>query len=470
MTDRTDLIIVGAGPAGMSAATAAAELGLAVVVFDQQAAPGGQIYRGLERLAAERPHRIAALGADYAEGAELVRAFRASDADFRPQSTVWQIDGSKVFARCPSGLVAIAAPSILIATGAVERATPFPGWTLPGVMTCGGAQILLKSASAVPEGRVVLAGSGPLLFMLAWQLHTVGVQVAKILETTSHRNYARTLVRSLSALRHQKYLRRGFSLLGDLRGAGIAIVGDVSDLQAHGDERVREISYRQRREPQRETCDWLLVHEGIAPNLNLWLSLRADVEWHSLQRSFQPRRGPWGGLSLPMVYAVGDCAHIGGAAAATFEGRLAALAIACEAGKLSADERDRRARALRRELRRERRSRAFLDRLYEPAAWVRVPREDATIICRCEEVAAGEVREAVALGCLGPNQLKAYTRCGMGPCQGRLCGLTVVETIAAARETSPADVGYYRIRAPVTPLTVGDIARSTEGDDVVVRP
>lgn len=99
-----------------------------------------------------------------------------------------------------------------------------------------------------------------------------------------------------------------------------------------------------------------------------------------------------------------------------------------------------------------------------------MPREDATIICRCEEVTAGEVREAVALGCLGPNQLKAYTRCGMGPCQGRLCGLTVVETIAAARETPPADVGYYRIRAPVTPLTVGDIARSTEGDDVVVRP
>ena len=473
MTDRCDLIVIGAGPAGMSAAITATGLGLSVVVFDEQTEPGGQIYRGLERLAGSdgKRQRVAALGDSYGRGIDLLRGFRACGAEFRSNTTVWQIDGADVYSTSASGTsTTTSGKQIVIATGAVERATPFPGWTLPGVMTCGAAQILLKTAGMVPEGRVVLAGSGPLLFMLAWQLLNLGVKVGTILETTSHKNYAKTLIRSIGAVRYQKYLRLGFAILGDLRGADIPIVGDVSDLRVHGEDRATEISYRHNKVAAREHINWLFVHEGVVPNLNLWLSTRAGMAWNNAQRSFQPRRGRWGDLSIPTMFAIGDCAHIGGADAAATEGQIAAFAAAANLNRISASERDRLVRPQRRVLRRERAARAFLDRLYEPAAAVRAPRDEATIICRCEEVTTGELREAVALGCTGPNQLKAFTRCGMGPCQGRLCGPTVVETIADARGLSPEQIGYYRVRPPIKPVTVGDIARSATASAAVGRP
>ncbi len=306
--------------------------------------------------------------------------------------------------------------------------------------------------------------------MLAWQLLNAGLRVSAILETTSHRNYARTLLRSFGTFRYHKYLRLGFSLLGDLRGAGIPIIGNVSDLSAHGEHRVSEVSYLANKVRAQQQVDLLLVHEGIVPNLNLWLSLRAEMAWNATQRSFQPHRGRWGDLSLPAGHAIGDCAHIGGATVAVLEGRLAALAIATSLDRLNTDERNRLARPLRRALKHELSARSFLDRLYEPAAAILAPGDPTTIVCRCEEVTAGAIREAVALGCTGPNQLKAFTRCGMGPCQGRLCGPTVVETIADARGVPPDEVGYYRIRSPVSPVTVGEIARSSEHASAVGRP
>ena len=154
-----DLAIVGAGPAGLAAAVTAATHGLRVAVIDEQPEPGGQIYRGIESVSAQRPAHLALLGADYAAGLELVKAFRASGAEYLPQTSVWQIDASRnVFTRSNGRAERIAAKQVLIATGAMERPVPIPGWTLPGVMTCGAAQTLLKSTGAVPDGRFVLAG------------------------------------------------------------------------------------------------------------------------------------------------------------------------------------------------------------------------------------------------------------------------------------------------------------------------
>ena len=165
-----DLAIVSAGPAGMAAAILAAELGLATVVIDEQDTPGGQIYRGIER--SPDP---AALGPDYVAGGALVGAFRASAAQYRPATTAWHIDPEGVLSLMADGKSdAIEARRILIATGAIERPVPLPGWTLPGVMTAGAAQIMLKTAALVPDGRAVLAGQGPLLYLLAWQLVRAG--------------------------------------------------------------------------------------------------------------------------------------------------------------------------------------------------------------------------------------------------------------------------------------------------------
>ena len=182
MSADVDLLVAGAGPAGMSAAVAARRLGLSVTVVDENPEPGGQIYRRILSNAA-RPQRARLLGADYAKGLALARAFVASGAELRAQSTVFEIseDGSASVVSPERGAEVVTPRATLIATGASERAFPVPGWTLPGVMTAGAAQTLLKSTGQVPRGRIVLAGGGPLLWLVAHQLLSAGAEVAAVL-------------------------------------------------------------------------------------------------------------------------------------------------------------------------------------------------------------------------------------------------------------------------------------------------
>lgn len=454
-----DLAIIGAGPAGMAAAVTAAGLGVRTIVLDEQDAPGGQIYRSVERVARDHRERLAILGEDYAAGLGLVNAFRASAADYQPRTTVWQIEQPQsVLCSGPEGSHRVSARRILVAAGAMERPMPLSGWTLPGVMTAGAAQILLKTTGATPQGRVVLVGCGPLLLLLAWQLLQADVRVAAVVDTSAAGARARAARHLPSALLAPDYLRKGLRFLSALRRAGIALLDQVERVRLEGDDRVREVVVTRTNASERLSADVVLLHQGVVPNANLGWALRCEHDWNATQRCFVPRTDPWGLASHPEIQFAGDCAGIEGARAAEQSGRLAALEAAHRLGRLTAVERDRLARAPRTELRRQRRIRPLLEALYRPADSSVVPREDDVIVCRCEETTAGEIRRAVSQGCPGPNQMKAYVRCGMGPCQGRLCGLTVTELIAAGRNVAPGHVGYYRIRPPIKPLALGELA------------
>jgi len=453
-----DLVVIGAGPAGLAAAASAAGLGLATQVLDEQPEPGGQIFREIERVAASHPALFSLLGEDYGAGLELLGRFRASGARHLPRATVWQIDDERrVYYRHAAGAASIQARQVLIATGALERPVPVPGWTLPGVMSCGAAQTLLKSAALVPDGRVVLAGSGPLLLLVAVQLLRAGIRPAAVLETPIQR---------FAALRHLPrfaaapgYLNKGLAMLRELRASGVPFRRGVRGLAVSGAGRAEAVRYDWRGRRREQDVDLVLLHQGLAPNLNLALSLRCEHLWDESQRCFRPRLDPWGACSVPGVWIAGDGGGIAGARAAECSGALAALAAACSLGRISKHERDARAKPFLRERERHLAARAFLDTLYRPPAEILAPSEPRTVVCRCEEVTAGEIRRlATEQDCPGPNQMKAFTRCGMGPCQGRLCGLTVTELIAESRNISPAEAGYYRIRPPVKPVTVGDLA------------
>ena len=181
-------------------------------------------------------------------------------------------------------------------------------------------------------------------------------------------------------------------------------------------------------------------------------------EWDEAQLCWRPSLDAWGQTSLPNIAIAGDGGGISGAEAAVLSGRLAALDAAMWLGHIGAAERDRRAAPIRLALDHERAARRFLDRLYRPAPSVMVPAEDEVIACRCEEVSVGQIRRAARLGAQGPNQIKAFTRCGMGPCQGRICG-PVVAAIAADVLGKPiAEIGTWRPRAPFKPITVGALA------------
>lgn len=450
-----DVVVVGAGAAGISGAVALAELGLHVVLLDEQASPGGQIYRGITLAPLSRRDM---LGPDYAHGNELAQALASSSVRYEKGAAVWQVTREHEVSYLREGrLHTLQAKAVLLATGAMERPFPIPGWTLPGVMSAGAAQILLKSSGLAPSEPVVLAGCGPLLYLLGWQYLRAGVPIKALVDTTRPDDYWRARRHLFAALRAWPYLRKGLELMRSLRSARIAHFTGAEQLAVEGDEAARALTFTVAGKAERIATRCVLLHQGVVPNIQFSQSLRALHHWDVDQLCFSPVVDSWGELDVAGVFVAGDGAGIGGAQAAAVQGQLAALGIAVRLEKLSDAQRAFRAEALRARLASNLRIRPFLDALYQPKEANRIPADDV-MVCRCEEVTAGELRGFVALGCTGPNQAKSFGRCGMGPCQGRMCGLTVTEVIAKARGVSASEVGYYRIRPPIKPITLGELA------------
>jgi NADPH-dependent 2,4-dienoyl-CoA reductase/sulfur reductase-like enzyme len=242
-----------------------------------------------------------------------------------------------------------------------------------------------------------------------------------------------------------------------LRTSGTLVVGGVLEVEALGADRVEHIRYR-------TTAGWieaeasvLLVHEGVVPSIHPALSLDCRMEWNEAQDSFAPVVDEWGESSRAGVFIAGDGAGIGGARAAQLRGELSAIRIAEHAGRIEADAAIALAGPIRRRLRRELAARPFLDALFKPRRSVFHP-ADETVVCRCEGVTAGEVRKLATASVVGPNQIKAATRTGMGPCQGRQCGYTVTRLVAETQGRTPAEVGFMRVRPPLRPVTLGELA------------
>ena len=463
LAERYDLLVIGAGPAGLAAATTAAGLGLLTVLVDENTVPGGQIYRG---VTATPVVDRTILGSDFWRGEAITTAFAASDVAYVPGAAVWAL-GSVPNEMEDSGMFEagvslggrtrlFGAAQVIVATGALERPFPIPGWTLPGVMTAGAAQIALKTAGLVPGGRVVVAGCGPLLHLLTAQLRAAGATITAMLDTAPRANWRAALPHAADFL-SSPYLAKGLGLLAASR-RGTKIVRDVTALAAIGDTRVTGVGYRRGDREGRIDCDLLLLHQGVVPNTNLSIAIGCRQTWNEEQLCWVPSLGAWCESSVAGVAIAGDGGGIAGAESAPLRGRIAALGAAARLGRIDTAERDRLARPIRAELARAEKGRRFLDALYRPAMPFRAPPDRSTIVCRCEEVTAGQIRDAVALGVTGPNQLKTFLRAGMGPCQGRLCGLTVSEIIAEERQVPVAEVGSYRLRAPFKPVTLGELA------------
>jgi len=445
-----DVAVIGAGPAGMAAATVCVRAGLATVLFDEQASPGGQIYRAVTTSPVKRG---TVLGADYWVGGEVAQEFLASGAHYVPGATVWNLTREREIGISVAGAAhLLRAERVIVATGALERPFPIPGWTLPGVMTAGAGQILLKSAGLVPDGRTVLAGCGPLLWLIAWQYLNAGARIDAILDTGANRAGA---WRHAPPFMLSPYLLKGLRLLLAVRRR-VPVIANVVDLRAEGHDRVEAVAFRTAGGAEQQLAvDNLFMHQGVVPNVNLAMAAGIEHRWDDGQLCWRPVVDAEGTTAIAGIAIAGDGAGIAGAEAAQAYGLLAGHA-AVRALRPGARGLAPEA-AVRARLKRTLRGRAFLDAYYRPAEPFRRPARD-TLACRCEEVTAGQIIDTVALGCTGPNQMKAFLRCGMGPCQGRLCGLTVTELIAQARGVAPQEVGYYRLRPPVKPITLAELA------------
>jgi NADPH-dependent 2,4-dienoyl-CoA reductase/sulfur reductase-like enzyme len=425
-----------------------------VAVIDDQPTPGGQVWRNAE--AASEAQR-ALLGPQYAAGRALIARFRASGADYRSATEAWRIEpGWRVHCRSDAGVATLQAEHLVLACGAQERPVPFPGWTLPGVLTVGAAQTLLKQTGDIPTGAVWIAGSGPLCLLYMKQLLAAGGRINGFLNTAPVVTLPDVAPHLLSALRGWRDLMRGAGWIAELRRAGIRSVR-VRAVEAVGGDRLQAVRYetadgRRVEEP----ASVLLVHEGIIPALHAPMSLGCEIRWNERQACFAPRTDACGATSVDRLYLAGDVAGIEGADAAVLSGAICGQAIAARLNRSPPDaiasSTLQAARAGRRAVR------PLLDTLYRPRHATLAP-ADSVIVCRCEEVTADRIRAAVVSSGSGAhNAVKAHTRAGMGPCQGRQCALTVAALIAAATAQPMSEIGLPNVRDPLKPITLGEIA------------
>ncbi|MCP4791151.1 MAG: FAD-dependent oxidoreductase [Gammaproteobacteria bacterium] len=456
-----ELLIIGAGPAGMSAACEAARNGVAVCVIDDQPEPGGQIYRNASR-ATDKQNQV--LGKDYQQGKNLVDDFKSYGGEYYANASVWHVDANNQVGVIKAGKnYFISAKNLVIASGAQERAMPIPGWQLPGVMYAGAGQILFKGSGIVPTGELVLAGTGPLLLLLASQYLHAGVKIKAILDTTPKGRIVKSLDKLFSGVQGYEYLIKGASLLRHIKAAKVPYYKHVEGLCAVGVERVEKVSFASATKAGRKVAnisldvDTLLLHQGIIPNTRLARAAQCETTWDAQQSCWIVATNEYG-LCRQNTYVVGDAARVMGAVASRIQGRLCGLHVAQSLTKVDSHSWQVWHKDLLKKLRKENAIRPFLDAVYQPADAYLIPQQDDVIVCRCEEVTLSDIQDAVRLGCQGPNQVKSYTRCGMGPCQGTQCSNTLSHIVAKQSNMPMAQVGELRVRSPLSPITLGQIA------------
>jgi thioredoxin reductase len=431
-----DVAVIGGGPAGLAAATFAARYALSIVLFDEQAQPGGRCYgpptadTPMRSELHARAHSADALGAP----------LRQSGATSVFGATVWSArrrdDGL-----CEIGVAygppearsvrIVLARAMIIATGALARPFPIPGGTLDGSISAADAQALLDAKGIDRSRRIVLAGNGPMLWRLAAQCIDAGVALEALLVTTPRAQRRRALGNVWNFALSPDFLP-ALALERNVRRRVRVIPYVTAIVRAARSQPGPRVSARG---SQILSTHLLVLHQGMVPDINLGSALGCAHRWNDAQACFEPVVDAWGGSTLPGVFFAGAAAGIAGAAAAQARGELAALAVANALGRIDAKARDAAAVKPRASLARALRGRVFLDVLHRPADIYRIP-HGATVVCRCENVTAGQVIGALREGAAGPNQVKAFTRCGMGPCQGRFCSLTVTELVARERRIS----------------------------------
>lgn len=450
----------------MKAAITAQRLGLSVIIADENAESGGQIYRRVLSNA-QRPQRFGVLGSDYRAGYALALDFSVSGASWRPETTVFEVSGdgcaSLVGPHC--GAYTVRAQAVLFATGAYERALPVPGWTLPGVMTAGAAQTMLKTSGHIPAGRVVLVGCGPLLWYAAWQLRSAGADVAAVLSFTPAVAYLRHAAAALAAWHSAGDLAKGAKWLASLQLTGPRVIHGVRGTRIDGASPKLRVFFEAGSKSDVVEAATVLLHVGVIPNIQASKSLRVEHDWDPLQFCWRPRVNAWGVSSKHAILIAGDGAGIAGVHDAVRGGELAVLGLAERLGRITTDQRNTLAAPLVKARARERKLRIFLDALYAPPEWARIPSEDTTLVCRCEEVTVREIRTAVRLGANGPNQVKAYVRAGMGACQGRMCAHTVSALIAHELGIPEGQMPTQQVRPPLKPVHLGDLAVMDIGEE-----
>ncbi|UAK22911.1 FAD/NAD(P)-dependent oxidoreductase [Sphingomonas nostoxanthinifaciens] len=448
-----DLLVIGGGPAGMAAARAVAAAGLSVAVVDEQQRPGGQIAR-------QPPASFVVTG--WLPGTAY-RAVKAEVAAFEIARGLTWLGGRSAIgvARNNAGFLVdlagadgveqVAARRLLVATGCYDLPVPLPGWTLPGVMSAGAVQTLVKAQQVVPANRIVLAGTHPLMLVVAAQIVAAGGEVALVAFDQSRAAMGAALGRhAVTALRNLGVLGTAAAALHLLRRHRVPVRYGQPLHGIEGPDRVAAARF----DGERIACDGVALCYGFVPQSDLPRMLGAAVAWAGPCGGWRTLHDARMASNVPGLWIAGETSGVAGAASALVEGRLAALDILRDAGL--APDADRRARPLLRERARLGRFAALLTELSDPSVALDRAQPPETILCRCEDVTHGEI-EAVLPEAEAANAVKLLTRCGMGLCQGRSCEGALLRLIARNGGLSAGSAGGFTARYPARPVRIGDL-------------
>lgn len=449
------IVVVGAGPAGLRATEVLAKAGLRPLLIDEARLPGGQIYRR-PPLGAERPaEALYGFEAGKATALHGLLEVLGDRVEHRPETLVWNVFDDRLDLLGADGFEAVTFDRLVLATGAMDRILPFPGWTTPGVFTLGAAQIALKAQGVAIGRRVALVGAGPLLPLVVHQYLKAGAEVVAALDVTP---FGAKVRHGFGLLAEPATLLKGLWYTARNLLSGVPIRAGVKALAVEGDGRVEALVWTDAGGRERRvTCDAVGASFGLRSEAQLADLAGLRFVFEPLTRQWIPERSTAGRSSRPEVYLAGDGAGIGGADVAELQGERAALALLEDLG-LAVD--GARVAALESRLARHRSFRVSLEKAYPFPAHIAEAIADEEIVCRCEGVTAGELRRtATERDAHEMNRLKAFTRCGMGRCQGRVCGQAAAEVLSQARGVPIEAVGRLRGNAPVKPIPIKEALR-----------
>jgi NADPH-dependent 2,4-dienoyl-CoA reductase/sulfur reductase-like enzyme len=383
-----DVLVIGGGPAGMAAAACAAECGVRVGIVDDNFKLGGQIWRG-ESGNSKDKDKDASIWAQ--------RLGRSGATTLCGLRVVHQPEAGVLLAENPDGFCELKYEKLVLATGARERFLPFPGWTLPNVMGAGGLQAMVKGGLPIHGKRVVVAGTGPLLLAVADYLRKHGAVISVICEQASWGSLAQF---GASLVSWPAKIVQGVRLKVDL--GGVPIAANSWPVAAHGQKALERVTVSKAGNIEEIACDYLACGFHLVPNIELPMLLGCSISNGFVQvDKFQE-------TTVPSVFCAGEPTSIGGVESALIEGQIAGL---------SAAGRKTEARAWFGKRKRARNFAQLLDRTFCLRAELRsLPRPD-TLICRCEDVSYARLQQHSSW-----RSAKLHTRCGMGACQGRICG------------------------------------------------
>lgn len=446
------IIIVGAGPSGTRAAEACVAAGIRPIVIDEGRRDGGQIYRRQPDNFTRPYEKLYGTEAGQAKALHETFDGLKGTIDYRPETLVWNIAGGQLWTASGTAQDAIPFDALLLCTGATDRLMPVKGWNYAGAYSLGGSQVALKSQAVSIGHKVLFMGSGPLLYLVASQYVEAGADVAAVLDTSP---FSARLKALPDLLAMPSVLWNGVALTRTLKRAGVIVQHGVTPVEIMGDVERGVGGVRFRTASDREetiACDAVAMGYHLRPETQLADLARCAFAFDPGTRQWLPERDGDGRASVAGVYLAGDGAKILGARSAEASGRLAALAALADLG-LPVDKGEMA--SLRGDVANYAKFARGLAKAFPWPVEQAAKLPDDAILCRCEGVTAGDLRAVMReTGAKEANRAKAFSRVGMGRCQGRYCGLAAAELIAAEAGVPVEQVGRLRGQAPVKPLTI----------------